>query len=43
MIGGSRQSVNRLLVDLVAQGVLRFDGDDLVIPDTARLAIAARR
>ncbi len=43
MIGGSRQSVNRLLADLVAQGVLRFDGDELVIPDTARLAAAARR
>lgn len=43
MIGGSRQSVNRLLADLVAQGILRFDGDELVIPDPARLAAAARR
>jgi CRP/FNR family transcriptional regulator, cyclic AMP receptor protein len=43
MIGGSRQSVNRLLADFVAEGLLRFDGDDLVIPDAARLAAAARR
>jgi CRP-like cAMP-binding protein len=43
MIGGSRQSVNRLLADFVAQGLLRFEGDDLVIPDASRLAAAARR
>ena len=43
MIGGSRQSVNRLLADFVGQGLLRFDGDDLVIPDPRRLAAAARR
>ena len=43
MIGGSRQSVNRLLADLVADGLLRFEGDVLVIPDAARLAAASRR
>jgi CRP-like cAMP-binding protein len=43
MIGGSRQSVNRLLSDLVAEGLVRFDGEDLVIPDAAQLAYAARR
>ncbi len=43
MIGGSRQSVNRLLSDLVDEDLVRFDGDDLVIPDAARLALAARR
>ena len=43
MIGGSRQSVNRLLADFVAQGLLRFDGDELVIPNPRRLAAAARR
>ena len=43
MIGGSRQSVNRLLADFVAQGLLRFDGDVLVIPEPRRLAAAARR
>jgi CRP/FNR family cyclic AMP-dependent transcriptional regulator len=43
MIGGSRQSVNRLLADLVADGLLRFEGDVLVIPDAERLAGADRR
>lgn len=43
MIGGSRQSVNRLLADFVADGLLRFDGDTLVIPDAGRLAAAVRR
>jgi DNA-binding IclR family transcriptional regulator len=43
MIGGSRQSVNRLLADLVNEGLVRFDGDELVIPDAGRLALAARR
>jgi CRP/FNR family cyclic AMP-dependent transcriptional regulator len=43
MIGGSRQSVNRLLSDLVAEGLVRFDGDELVVPDAGRLALAARR
>lgn len=43
MIGGSRQSVNRLLSDLVDEGLVRFDDDVLVIPDAARLALAARR
>jgi CRP-like cAMP-binding protein len=43
MIGGSRQSVNRLLADLVGQGVLRFEGDELVVPDARRLAQAIRR
>ena len=43
MIGGSRQSVNRLLADFVAQGLLRFEGDELVIPNPRRLAQAAAR
>jgi CRP/FNR family transcriptional regulator/CRP/FNR family cyclic AMP-dependent transcriptional regulator len=43
MIGGSRQSVNRLLADFVGQGLLRFEGDDLIIPDPRQLASAARR
>ena len=43
MIGGSRQSVNRLLADLVGQGLLAFDGSELVIPDAGRLAAAAQR
>lgn len=43
MIGGSRQSVNRLLADFVTQDLLRFEGDELVIPDPRRLALAAAR
>jgi CRP/FNR family transcriptional regulator len=43
MIGGSRQSVNRLLADFVARGLLRFDGDELVIPDPRRLAESVGR
>ena len=43
MIGGSRQSVNRLLADFVAQDLLRFEGDELVIPDPASLARAVSR
>jgi transposase-like protein len=43
MIGGSRQSVNRLLADFVAKGLLRFEGDYLVIPDSRRLAEAVNR
>jgi CRP/FNR family cyclic AMP-dependent transcriptional regulator len=37
MIGGTRQSVNRLLSDLVDEGLVRFDRDSLVIPDVAAL------
>jgi CRP/FNR family transcriptional regulator len=43
MIGGTRQTVNRLLSDLVAQGLIRLDRDSLVIPDIERLARAAER
>lgn len=43
MIGGSRQTVNRLLADFIAADLLRFDGDTLVIPDAGRLEAAARR
>jgi CRP-like cAMP-binding protein len=43
MIGGTRQTVNRLLADLTAQDLIRQDGEALVIPDLARLAGAAER
>jgi CRP/FNR family transcriptional regulator, cyclic AMP receptor protein len=43
MIGGSRQSVNRLLADLVADGTIQFEDDDLVITDVRRLMDVARR
>ena len=40
MIGGSRQSVNRMLADFVQEDLLRFEGNELVIPDPGRLARA---
>lgn len=43
MIGGTRQTVNRLLADLTSQGLLRTEGDELVIPDVDALARAAER
>jgi CRP-like cAMP-binding protein len=43
MIGGTRQTVNRLLADLTAQGLLRIEGEELVIPDLDALARAADR
>jgi len=43
MIGGTRQSVNRLLNELVDDGVIRLEGDELVIPDLALLRRRAER
>lgn len=43
MVGGTRQSVNRLLVDLSARGLIRIEGDVLVIPDVERLAHTVER
>jgi len=43
MIGGTRQTVNRLLADMSAQGLVRVERDVLVIPDLARLERAAER
>jgi CRP/FNR family transcriptional regulator, cyclic AMP receptor protein len=43
MVGGSRESVNRLLADLAARGLIRFERDALVIPDHERLTREARR
>jgi CRP/FNR family cyclic AMP-dependent transcriptional regulator len=43
MIGGTRQTVNRLLSDMTAQGLVRIEKDTLVIPDLARLERAAER
>ena len=37
MIGGSRQSVNRLLADLVEEGLVRIERDRLVVVDVNRL------
>jgi CRP-like cAMP-binding protein len=43
MIGGTRQTVNRLLADFVEQGLIRFQRDTLVVPDVDALARAAER
>lgn len=43
MIGGSRQSVNRLLGDLTGRGLVRLERDVLVILDRPGLEAAARR
>jgi CRP/FNR family cyclic AMP-dependent transcriptional regulator len=43
MIGGTRQTVNRLLSDMTAQGLVQIERDTLVIPDLAKLERAAER
>jgi DNA-binding transcriptional regulator LsrR (DeoR family) len=43
MIGGSRQSVNRLLADLTDQGLVHLERDHLVVPDIERLARTVER
>ncbi len=43
MIGGTRQSVNRLLADLTSQDLIRIEGETLIIPELARLSSAAER
>ena len=43
MIGGTRQSVNRLLSELVEDGLLRIESDSLVITDLDALANRAER
>ena len=43
MIGGSRQSVNRLLADLADEGLVRIERDVLVVTDVDRLARTVER
>lgn len=43
MIGGTRQSVNKLLADLVDRGLVVIEKDTLVIPDVAALEREAER
>ncbi len=43
MVGGSRESVNRILADFAARGLLRFESDTLIVPDLGRLTTEARR
>ena len=43
MIGGTRQTVNRLLQDLVARGLIQLERDQLLIPDLGALARSVDR
>jgi CRP/FNR family cyclic AMP-dependent transcriptional regulator len=43
MIGGTRQTVNRLLADFVERDLIRFEKETLVIPSVDLLARAAER
>jgi CRP/FNR family cyclic AMP-dependent transcriptional regulator len=43
MIGGTRQTVNRLLADFHEQGLIETEKDVLIIPDVARLQRSAER
>ena len=43
MIGGSRQSVNRLLADLTDQGLVRIERDHLVVVDVEQLGRTVER
>jgi DNA-binding GntR family transcriptional regulator len=43
MIGGSRQSVNRMLADLVDDGLVRIERERLVVVDPERLGRTVAR
>ena len=43
MVGGWRESVNRLLADLVGRGLIRFERDALIVQDADRLTAEAQR
>ena len=43
MIGGTRQSVNRLLADLIDDGILRLEHEKLIIMDLDALDQRAER
>ncbi len=43
MIGGTRQTVNRLLSDFAAEGLIRIEKETLIVPDLDRLERAAER
>ena len=42
MIGGTRQSVNRVVAELVSEGLLRVEANDLVVVDVQRMLQRAR-
>ena len=43
MIGGTRQTVNRLLADFAAEGLIRIEKETLIVSDLERLERAAER
>jgi CRP/FNR family transcriptional regulator, cyclic AMP receptor protein len=43
MIGGTRQTVNRLLAEFAAEGLIRIEKETLIVSDLARLERAAER
>ncbi len=43
MIGGTRQTVNRLLGEFTAEGMIKIENDTLIVPDVDRLERAAAR
>ncbi len=43
MIGGTRQTVNRLLSEFTAEGLIRIEKETLIVPDLDRLERAAER
>jgi CRP/FNR family transcriptional regulator/CRP/FNR family cyclic AMP-dependent transcriptional regulator len=42
MVGGSRESVNRILAEFVTRGLIRIERDALVVPDVGRLITEGR-
>lgn len=42
MIGGTRQSVNRVVAELVSEGLIRVEPHDLVVVDVQRMAQRAQ-
>lgn len=42
MVGGSRESVNRILAEFVTRGLIRIERDALVVPDIGRLITEGR-
>ncbi len=43
MIGGTRQTVNRLLAEFAAEDLIRIEKETLVVTDLERLERAAER
>jgi DNA-binding transcriptional regulator LsrR (DeoR family) len=42
MIGGTRQSVNRVVAELVSEGLIRVERNDIVVVDVRRISERAQ-